>query len=118
MRIPVPENTLVAFTLAGALLTAIVAGALAAPIGGLTQPSGPADPAGPAASDPSPQVASDGPTPNPNFSPAVQTRSGYDGEHEAYEEEHEERDEAEHESAPADSEEREEADEADQEEDD
>lgn len=91
MRIPVPNNKLVAFTLAGALLTAIVAGALAVPIDGLTQSGGQADQAGSTASDIPQQAAADAPTPNQDFTPAVQTQAGYeDEEHEAYEDEHEE----------------------------
>jgi hypothetical protein len=87
MRVPVPNNKLVAFTLAGALLTAIVAGALAIPGGGLTQSGEQADPAGTTASDASQQVAGDAPTPNQDFTPAVQTQSGYeDEEHEEHEE--------------------------------
>lgn len=88
MRIPVPNNRLVAFTLAGALLTALVAGGLAFP--GFGQSADPArdDTTGPQ------QVAVDAPTPNQDFTPAVQTQSGYDEEHGEYEEyeEHEEED--------------------------
>jgi len=85
MRIPVPNNRLVAFTLAGALLTTVVAGGLAFPGLGFGQSAGPAsdDTAGPQ------QVAADAPTPNQDFTPAVRTQSGYDEEHEEYEE-HEE----------------------------
>lgn len=104
MRIPVPNNKLVAFTLAGALLTAIVAGALAVPINSLTQSGGQADQSGLTASDASQQVAADAPTPNQNFTPAVQTQSSYEEddheeyeEHEEYEDESEEEDEYEEE---------------------
>ena len=98
MRVPVPKNKLVAFTLVGALLTAGVAGALALPGAGLAQageqPNSPDTPA----SDASQQVTADAPTPNQEFTPAVQTQSGYeDEEHEEYEEEHEEEYEEEHE---------------------
>jgi len=98
MRVPVPQNKLVAFTLVGALLTAGVAGALALPDGGLSQageqPNSPDAPA----SDPSQQVTADGPTPNQEFTPAVQTQSGYeDEEHEEYEEDDEEEYDEEHE---------------------
>ncbi|MFD1687515.1 hypothetical protein [Halobellus litoreus] len=91
MRVPVPKNKLVAFTLVGALLTAGVAGALALPGGGLAQaveqPNSPDTPA----SDPSQQTAADAPTPNQDFTPAVQTQTGYeDDEHEEHEEEYEE----------------------------
>jgi hypothetical protein len=86
MRIPVPNNKLVAFTLAGALLTAIVAGALAIPGGGLAQ----ADSSSSNASEVSQEVAGDAPTPNQEFTPAVQSQSGYeDEEHEEYEDEEE-----------------------------
>jgi len=103
MRIPVPNNKLVAFTLAGALLTAVVAGALAMPGGGLAQAGEQGDSPGTSTSEASQQVAADAPTPNQDFTPAVQTQSGYeDEEHEEYEEdedgedheeEHEEEDE-------------------------
>jgi len=94
MRIPVPNNKLVAFTLAGALLTAIIAGALAVPIDGPTQSGGQADQAGSTASDGSEQVAADAPTPNQDFTPTVQKQSGYEEEeHEEYEEEEEEHEE-------------------------
>jgi hypothetical protein len=94
MRVPVPKNKLVAFTLVGALLTAGVAGALALPGGGLAQVGEQAN-----SSDVSQQAASDAPTPNEEFTPAVQTQSGYeDEEHEDEEHEDEEHeDEEEHE---------------------
>jgi len=103
MRIPVPNNKLVAFTLAGALLTAVVAGGLALPGVGLGQADEQSDSPETSASDASQQVAADAPTPNQNFTPAVQTQSGYEGEeHEEYEEhegdeEHEEEYEEEYE---------------------
>jgi hypothetical protein len=87
MRVPVPKNKLVAFTLVGALLTAGVAGALALPGGGLAQAGEQSDSAGSTASNTPQQVAADAPTPNQDFTPAVQTQSGYeDEEHEEYEE--------------------------------
>jgi NAD/NADP transhydrogenase alpha subunit len=96
MRIPIPNNKLVAFTLAGALITAIIAGALAVPIDGTTQSGGQADQAGSTASDGPQQVAADAPTPNQDFTPAVKTQTGYEEEeHEEYEEEHEEYEEEE-----------------------
>ncbi|MDQ2074928.1 hypothetical protein RBH20_20610 [Haloarcula sp. H-GB4] len=93
MRVPVPKNKLVAFTLVGALLTAGVAGSLALPGGGLAQtgeqPNSPDTPG----SDDSQQVTADAPTPNQEFTPAVQTQSGYeDEEHEEYEEDDEDED--------------------------
>ncbi|MFC6756299.1 MULTISPECIES: hypothetical protein [Haloarcula] len=97
MRVPVPKNKLVTFTLVGALLTAGVAGALALPGGGLAQAGEQPNSPDTSESDPSQQVAADAPTPNQNFTPEVQTQSGYeDKEHEEDEEEHEE-DEEEHE---------------------
>jgi len=88
MRLPIPKSTLVAFTLAGALLTAVIAGGLAFPIPGVT--------AGDTGSDSgtqstgAPQAAADAPTPNQDFTPAVQTQTGYEGEeHEEYEEDDE-----------------------------
>ena len=89
MRIPVPNNRLVALTLAGALLTTVVAGGLAFP-GLVSDPSGDAAEAG---TDAVQQVADGAPEPNEDFTPAVQSESGYE-EHEEheddeYEEEHE-----------------------------
>lgn len=96
MRVPVPKNRLVAFTLAGAVLTAVVAGGLAFPIPGVTQSGGPGDGSGDPASAETPQAVADAPTPNGEFTPAVQTRSGHEREeHEAYEEERD-REEEEH----------------------
>ncbi|ELY67428.1 hypothetical protein [Natrinema versiforme] len=96
MRLPLPTNRLVAFTLAGAVLTGVVALALAAPGLGFGLDS-PAD-------DESPTVASDAPTPNEDFTPAVGTQGGEheddeDDEHEEYEEyeEHEDEEYEEHE---------------------
>ncbi len=88
MRSPVPSNKLVAFTLAGALLTAIVAGGLAIPGGGLAQAGEEIDSLDATGSDASQQVAADAPTPNQDFTPEVQTESGYE-EHEEYEEDEE-----------------------------
>lgn len=120
MRIPVPKNELVALTLAGALLTAVVAGALAFPIPGVTAAGDSGEDSGVAPAGAS-QAAADVPTPNQNFSPAVQTQSRYeDEEHEAYEaEEHEddEREEEYHEEEHEENEEHE-ADEAEHEADD
>ncbi|PAU81514.1 hypothetical protein CK500_14555 [Halorubrum salipaludis] len=85
MRIPVPNNRLVAFTLAGALLTTVVAGGLAFPGIGLGQPAD-------SVSDDTngaQQVGADAPTPNQDFTPAVQTQSGYDEDREEEYEEHE-----------------------------
>ena len=93
MRIPVPNNKLVAFTLAGALLTAIVAGGLAMPSIGLGQAGEQSDTPRTSASDASQQVADDAPTSNQNFTPEVQTQSDYEGEE--HEEEYEEEDEEE-----------------------
>lgn len=98
MRVPVPKNKLVAFTLVGALLTAGVAGALALPGGGLAQAGEQPDSPDSTASEAPQQVDSDMPTPNQDFTPAVQTQSGYeDEEHEEYEEDDEEEYEEEHE---------------------
>ncbi|MFD1633100.1 hypothetical protein ACOZ4L_12155 [Haloplanus ruber] len=96
MRIPLPNNKLVAFTLAGALLTAVVAGGLAMPGVGLGQAGGDSDSPGTPASDASQQAAADAPTPNEDFTPAVQTQSGY--EDEAHEEDEAYGDEAHEES--------------------
>ena len=106
MRLPIPKNKLVAFTLAGALLTAVIAGGLAFPIPGVT--------AGDTGSDSgtqstgAPQAAADAPTPNQDFTPAVQTQTGYEGEeHEEYKDE----DEGEHEEYEHDDEDEDEAEE-------
>lgn len=101
MNIPIPKNRLVAFTLAGALLTMVVAGGLAVPGLGLTSPGDTASAATDTNGSATQQVAADTPTPNQNFSPAVQTQSGYEeGEHE----EGEEDDEGEHEEGEEDEE--------------
>lgn len=94
MRLPIPNNKLVAFTLAGALLTAVVAGALAFPVAGVTAPADNGDTSGAATG--TAQAAADAPTPNQNFTPAVQSGGGSGGgeyeddEHEAEEHEAEE----------------------------
>lgn len=91
MQIPVPRNKLVAFTLAGALVTALVAAALAVPPGDLANPGEQTDPSGSTASGASQQIAVDAPTPNQNFTPAIQTPPNFEEEeHEAEYEEHEE----------------------------
>ncbi|MFB6161715.1 MAG: hypothetical protein ABEJ61_11170 [Haloferacaceae archaeon] len=96
MRIPVPNDRLVEFTLAGALLTAVVAGALAVPGGGLARSGDRADPTGTTASDASQRLADDAPTPSRNFTPAVRTQSGGGGgEHEEADEANEEREDGE-----------------------
>ena len=85
MRIPLPTNRLVAMTLAGALLTMVVAGGLAFPGLGLASLSD--GDIGVTTGDQ--QAAGDAPQPNESFTPAVQTggngESG-DGEYEEYEE--------------------------------
>ncbi|MFC7059063.1 hypothetical protein [Halovenus salina] len=93
MRLPVPKNKLVALTLVGAALTAVVAVALAAPLGGLAQAGGQDDVDGQSNVS---QVDADAPTPNQDFDPNVQTQSRYDEEGEEYEE-HEEDEEYEEE---------------------
>ncbi|CCQ32276.1 hypothetical protein HLRTI_002853 [Halorhabdus tiamatea SARL4B] len=93
MNIPIPNNRLVALTLAGALLTTVVAAALAVPGLGLASP-GDSDTAPTGTNVSGQQVAADALTPNQDFSPAVQTQSSYeDGEHEAEEHEEDEEDE-------------------------
>ncbi|QGX93821.1 hypothetical protein EI982_02980 [Haloplanus rallus] len=86
MRLPVPNDRLVAFTLVGALLTTLVAGGLAFPGLGLGQPS---EPVGDDTSG-SPQAGADAPTPNQGFTPAVRTQSGDVEDHESEEHEEEE----------------------------
>ena len=82
MRLPVPDNRLVTLTLAGALLTAVVAGVLAMP-GGLAQAGEQSDSHGPSASESPQRAAGDAPTPNQEFTPAVQSQSSNeDGEYE------------------------------------
>lgn len=83
MRSPIPKNRLVSLTLVGALLVAAVSMSLAFPgvLPGQTDNNG--EKVG--------SLPSDAPTPNPNFTPAVQQSSGEDHEeHEGYEDEHEE----------------------------
>lgn len=90
MRIPLPTNRLVAMTLAGALLTMVVAGGLAFPGLGLASLSD--SDTGVTASDQ--QAAGDAPQPNESFTPAVQTGGdGESGEDEEYEENEDEEDE-------------------------
>ncbi|WP_181691822.1 hypothetical protein [Natronomonas sp. LN261] len=93
MRIPIPNNRLVAFTLAGGLLTVLVATGLAFPglAPGLADSTGEATEAG---VDVTQQIPDGAPEPNQEFAPAVQTQSGYD-EHEEdeYEEDEYEEDE-------------------------
>ncbi|MDS0477211.1 hypothetical protein [Natrinema sp. 1APR25-10V2] len=78
MRSPLPTNRLVSLTLAGAVLTAFVALALAAPGLGLGVDS--------LTDDENPTVASDAPTPNEDFTPAVGTQGGGEHEDDEYEE--------------------------------
>ncbi|MGM0388840.1 hypothetical protein BDK88_2417 [Natrinema hispanicum] len=87
MRIPVPTNRLVALTLAGAVLTGVVALALAAPGLGLGVDS--------LTDNENPTVASDAPTPNGDFTPAVQSGGGEheDDEYEEHDEYEDEEDE-------------------------
>jgi len=107
MRIPLPTNRLVAMTLAGALLTMVVAGGLAFPGLGLGSLSG--DDTGVTAGDQ--QGAGDAPKPNESFTPAVQTggdAESDDGEYAEYEEdEYEYEDEADEEYEDEDEEEEE-----------
>ena len=97
MRVPVPTNRLVAFTLAGALLTAVVAGGLAFP--GLI-PGVSTDSSGDATSadtDATQRLAADAPEPNQDFTPDVQTQSSSEEhEEEEYEDEHDEEEHEEH----------------------
>ena len=97
MRVPVPTNRLVAFTLAGALLTAVVAGGLAFP--GLI-PEVSTDSPGDATSadtDATQRLAADAPEPNQAFTPDVQTQSSSEEhEEEEYEDEHDEEEHEEH----------------------
>jgi hypothetical protein len=83
MRLPVPSNRLVQLTLVGALLTVVVAAGLALP------------------ADQTPirdeqttggQVDANAPTPNQEFTPAVDNSGGHD-EYEEYEDEYEDEDE-------------------------
>lgn len=83
MRLPIPQHSLVALTLIGALLTTVVAIGLTAPgVFGVAQ-TGPAD-----SNTGSDALASDAPQPNESFTPAVQTQPS--GEHEEWEEHEEE----------------------------
>jgi hypothetical protein len=82
MRLPLPKNRIVALTLVGALLTLVVAGALATP-GVLPTPD-----------EKSAPPRADAPTPNDSFTPAVSDGGASDGDDDEYEEhEHEAEDE-------------------------
>lgn len=84
MRVPVPKNRLVALTLVGAVLTAAVAVGLALPGLGPAESPDRSTPAGGSRD----AVAADAPTPNPNFTPAVDQRApSYEEEREEYEHE-------------------------------
>jgi hypothetical protein len=96
MRVPVPKNKLVALTLVGALLTAGVAGALVLPGGGLVEVGEHPNSPDTTAPDASQQAVSDAPTPNQEFTPAVQTQSGF-GEEDQDEYKEDDEDEEEHE---------------------
>lgn len=89
MRIPVPRNRLVALTLLGALLTTVVAGGL---VVGDNVSLGDHDDA--PATDAPHTASADSPTPNDDFTPAVQTQSGHEEEeeHEYHEDDEEEDD--------------------------
>lgn len=107
MKNPIPTNRLVAFTLAGALLTGLVAAGLAFPVLGFAQPTD--SPSASPGDDitATQQVAEDAPAANQDFTPAVKTDSRDEEEHEEeeyeedeyedeeYEEEHEEEEYAE-----------------------
>ncbi|QFU84805.1 hypothetical protein [Natronorubrum aibiense] len=84
MKSPLPTNRLVSLTLAGAVLTGVVALALAAPGLGLGVDS---------LTDENPTVASDAPTPNEDFTPAVGTQGDDEHEDDEYEEHEEHEDE-------------------------
>jgi hypothetical protein len=79
MRLPIRKNRLVAFTLVGALLTAVIAGGLTFPIPGVTGPGGTGGDSG-TQSTGTPQSAADAPATNEDFTPAVQTQTGYEDE--------------------------------------
>ncbi|MFB6107913.1 MAG: hypothetical protein ABEJ82_03605 [Haloplanus sp.] len=94
MRVPVPTNRLVALALVGALLTTVVSVGLLSPD---LFPGSNAIDAGDDAPTPG-APAADAPTPNANFTPAVQTASNAGrGEHEDGEYEEGEHEEGEHE---------------------
>jgi hypothetical protein len=94
MRMPVPTNKLVAFTLIGALLTTVVAGALAAPGGGIAGFADGTNGTDVGEGTGSQVTSADAPTPNENFTPEVQTSSAYEEEeHEDHEEDEEYEDE-------------------------
>ena len=81
MNVPVPRNRLVALTVFGVVLTGVVSATLASPTlllgdGGATDDAG----------QDSNALASDAPTPNENFTPAVQSQGGGE-ENGEYEEE-------------------------------
>jgi hypothetical protein len=84
MNVPVPRNRLIALTVLGVVLTGLVSVTLASP----TLLFGDAGDAQPENSN---TLASDAPTPNESFTPAVQSQDGGgDSEEEERYEEHEE----------------------------
>jgi hypothetical protein len=99
MKNPIPTNRLVAFTLAGAILTAAVAAGLAFPGLGFTLPTDTVNSAAEQDIASIDQVAEDTPEVNQDFTPDVKTESAYEEEeHEdEYEEEEEHEDEYEEE---------------------
>ena len=88
MRIPVPRNRLVALTLLGIALTGVLTVVLANPsvLGDDRSEQQPS------ASQASVGASGDVPTPNPNFTPAVQQQSAYEDHEEHEYEEHEDDD--------------------------
>jgi hypothetical protein len=90
MRVPVPTNKLVAFTLIGAVLTGAIAVGLAFPDLGLDRGSDVVSSDETSAG----VVAADVPTPNPDFTPAVAQANGGGEEHREYEEYEDDEDES------------------------
>jgi hypothetical protein len=85
MRLPLPSNRLVQLTLVGALLTVVVAA-------GLALPADQTPITGEQTTDS--QIDANAPTPNQEFTPAVDNSGGHD-EYEEYEDEDEYEDEEE-----------------------
>jgi hypothetical protein len=94
MRLPLPRNRLVALTLLGAVLTALVAA-------GLVLAGDPVSQNDPVSVDRS-ALAGDSPTPNPSFTPAVSSGGQYEEEHDEEEHDEEEHEDEHHEDEASD----------------
>ena len=74
MRLPIPKNKLVAFTLAGALLTAVIGGGVALPSPGVSGGDTRDDAGTPSTG--APPAAARVPTPDPGYAPRAARAAG------------------------------------------